>query len=51
MAQYPIGRGNGFKIRKVWIRIPPELPAGYPIPVKNWQCNIVVLSTVTVTIG
>ena len=26
MAQYPIGRGNGFKIRKVWIRIPPELP-------------------------
>lgn len=22
----PIGRGSGFKIRKVWIRIPPELP-------------------------
>ena len=23
----PIGRDSGFKIRKVWIRIPPVLPA------------------------
>ena len=33
----PIGRDSGFKIRKVWIRIPPVLPISFQF-LDWWKC-------------